>query len=497
MANYTLRLDFNANASGDNVSNLPSLQSKSGLGNPPVSVYINIPDVTPSRDGYVFLGYALSQSGEVTKQPGSTFADTFTEESDTTRTYDLWCKWKLASYMVTYDANNGTGAPSAQAFNEGSSVTLSSVFPTRTGYQFLGWSTDPTATTPSYAAGSTQTFMGNVTLYAVWIRLTYMIVYDANGGASAPEAQVKTYGIDMTLTSAVPTRPGYAFSGWAHSNKAIEADYESGASYAENGNATLYAVWSIVTADHTLTYNANGGAGAPASETKTYSVIAPTSFTVSSVHPTRAGHVFKGWASASGSTTVEYSAGDTIPASTDKTLYAVWEIITYPVNYDANGGVGAPAAQTKTYGAPLTLSAMVPTRDGYEFHGWAESADAIEPEYQPGGTYTKNEAKTLYAVWAKKTYTVHFDAAGGSAAPADQTKIHGETMVLSSYIPRLQGYRFRGWGLAPGAQTIAYAAGDDYTANVNVTLYALWRRSMYAGVYVVQNKRAIPSDVYL
>jgi Listeria/Bacterioides repeat len=201
----------------------------------------------------------------------------------------------------------------------------------------------------------------------------------------------------------------------------------------------------MITADHTLTYNANGGSGAPDSETKTYSVTSPTFFTVSSTQPSRTGYTFMGWSSSAGGS-AEYSAGDTIPASADKTLYAVWQINTYPVNYNANGGVGAPAAQTKTYGVSLTLSSMQPTRDGYNFLGWAESASATEAEYEPGGSYTKNQAKTLYAVWQIRTYTVHFDAAGGSAAPADQTKVHGETLVLSSYIPRLQGYRFRGWG---------------------------------------------------
>lgn len=397
---------------------------------------------------------------------------------------------------VIYSANGGTGAPATQTYPVGASVTLSTVRPTRTGYNFLGWSQDSKAAAASYNPGGTYTFSGNVTLYAVWAKQTYTISFNANGGINPPSSQTKTYGVDLTLTSAQPTREGYAFLGWAKSNTANEPDYASGATYNENGNATLYAVWQVVVEDHTLSYDANGGIDAPASETKTFSVLAPTEFTVSEEQPTRAGHQFKGWSSAAGGT-VEYSGGEKIPASADKTLYAVWQIDTYAVTFNANGGINQPAAQTKTYNVDLTLTSAEPTRDGYIFQGWAESSDATEIDYAPGGTFTKNQAQTLYAVWKIKTYTVQYDAAGGSAAPADQTKVHGETLVLSSYIPRLKGYRFRGWGLAPNAQTIAYAPGDDYTANANVMLYALWRRSMYAGVYVVRDGRAIPSGVYV
>ena len=71
---------------------------------------------------------------------------------------------------------------------------------------------------------------------------------------------------------------------------------------------------------------------------------------------------------------------------------------TYTVSYNANGGSGAPASQTKTYGVNLTLSSTVPTRAGYAFKGWATSSTGAVA-YQAGGTYSANSAVTLYAVW--------------------------------------------------------------------------------------------------
>lgn len=72
---------------------------------------------------------------------------------------------------------------------------------------------------------------------------------------------------------------------------------------------------------------------------------------------------------------------------------------TYAVGYNANGGTGAPAAQTKTHGQALTLRSTRPTRTNHKFLGWATSAGATAATYQPGGSYGANAAATLYAVW--------------------------------------------------------------------------------------------------
>jgi len=82
------------------------------------------------------------------------------------------------------------------------------------------------------------------------------------------------------------------------------------------------------------------------------------------------------------------------------------EIIGCNVSYDANGGSGAPGVQLKWYDQPLTLSSTIPTRDGWTFMGWAESADATEAVYPAGGSYDVNTTTntTLYAVWQPASY---------------------------------------------------------------------------------------------
>lgn len=148
---------------------------------------------------------------------------------------------------------------------------------------------------------------------------------------------------------------------------------------------------------------------------------------------------------------------------------------SYAIKYNANGGGGAPGNQTKWKDQTLKLSTTKPTRTGYSFLGWSTSSSATSATYSAGGSYTSNAAATLYAVWKANTYTVKYNANGGSGAPGNQTKTYGKTLTLSSTKPTRTNYTFKGWGTSASATTVAYAAGGSYTANAAVTLYAVWQ----------------------
>lgn len=146
---------------------------------------------------------------------------------------------------------------------------------------------------------------------------------------------------------------------------------------------------------------------------------------------------------------------------------------SYAVKYNANGGSGAPSSQTKWKDQALTLSTAKPTRTGYTFKGWATSASG-SVAYAAGASYTANAAVTLYAVWQANTYTVAYNANGGTGAPGNQTKTYGKALTLSSTKPTRTNYTFKGWATSASATSAAYAAGASYTANAAVTLYAVW-----------------------
>ena len=128
--------------------------------------------------------------------------------------------------------------------------------------------------------------------------------------------------------------------------------------------------------------------------------------------PTRNGYSFAGWADKANAAAAKYFGGDQITLTKDnptKTIYAVWMPV-FELRYDANGGTGAPASQTHTALAPtankvtFTVPDQAPTKADYTFKGWADSADATEAKYRPGGTIDvqhKDSPKTVYAVWEK------------------------------------------------------------------------------------------------
>ena len=78
------------------------------------------------------------------------------------------CVFAYEAFDVTYDANGGSGAPSAQLKRKDTDLTLSTAVPTRTGYTFAGWNTAADGSGTSYAAGATYTADADVTLYAQW-----------------------------------------------------------------------------------------------------------------------------------------------------------------------------------------------------------------------------------------------------------------------------------------------------------------------------------------
>ena len=75
----------------------------------------------------------------------------------------------------------------------------------------------------------------------------------------------------------------------------------------------------------TLTYDANGGTGAPGPETQKVEIGKSATFTVSTTEPTRENYTFKGWSTNKNATTAEFIGGNSITISQNTTLYAVWE----------------------------------------------------------------------------------------------------------------------------------------------------------------------------
>lgn len=176
----------------------------------------------------------------------------------------------------------------------------------------------------------------------------------------------------------------------------------------EQQDYTNVSTLETPTVTHTLFYLANGGSGAPSSQTVT--VVAwddPHLFTVSYTEPTRSGYRFLGWSTSSSATSASYEGGDGIYVSEQKTLYAVWEQepSTFYLVFDANGGSGAPSTRSaSSYDSYYTFylsnySLSTPTRSGYVFKGWGTSASSTTTATSFTAYASNGYSVTAYAIW--------------------------------------------------------------------------------------------------
>ena len=237
--------------------------------------------------------------------------------------------------------------------------------PTKTGYTFTGWYTDPDCTKPY----TEDKVIGDITLYAGFRANTYTIVFNANTGSGSMSNQSMTYDTAANLTANAFTKTGYTFKGWANSAGGSIA-YTNGQSVknlsAEQGaTVNLYAVWEANT--YTITFNANGGTGSMSNQSMTYDqskALTANAFT-------RKNHEFKGWATSAGGEVV-YTNSQSVSNLTatnggNVNLYAVWELISYNVSFSVDGQI------TSTIEVPKETAATLPeepSKEGYNFIGW-------------------------------------------------------------------------------------------------------------------------------
>lgn len=159
-------------------------------------------------------------------------------------------------------------------------------------------------------------------------KVTCSITYNANGGENAPAKQTYTYATSgtTTLSSKIPTAKSiYKFLGWSLDSNTAVAKYSAGQRWNLNnkGNYILFAVWQGPL--RSITFNANGGSGAPAKVT--WYQRPSGNFKLPATLPVRSGYKFLGWSTNKADTQGRYAAGSSwgVHNSGDYTLYAIWK----------------------------------------------------------------------------------------------------------------------------------------------------------------------------
>ena len=197
------------------------------------------------------------------------------------------------------------------------------------------------------------------------------------------------------------------------------------------------------------------------------------------------GFTFTGWTCAQTS----YDGGETITYTTAGSLTCVadWQPNTYTVSFDNNGADinGQTTAVTATYNDAMpAISTTAPKRDGYIFQGWYDNANYASGTqyYTAAGTsarvFDKTVNTTLYAGWKPITYTIAFDANGGSGTMASITMTYNVEKTLTKNAFTRTNYKFAGWATTSTGMAMysdgATVSNLTTTDGATVTLYADW-----------------------
>ena len=287
----------------------------------------------------------------------------------------------------------------------------------------------------------------------------YTVTFNSNEGTSV-ESQNVNAGEKLTEPTPAPTKEGFTFDGW-YEDSTFSNKFDFNTPITDS--MTLYAKWTEN--KYTLTFDANGGSGtmAPIANLTGEYTLPANEFIAPS------GKQFKGW-----SLTADGAIVTKVDMTENRTVYAIWEpipVTTYTVSFNANGGSGTMADVTG-----VTSSYTLPANGftapaGQQFKGWATSASGA---VITGTSITVSADTTLYAIWEPipvTTYTVSFNANGGSGTMADVTGVTSSYTLPANGFTAPAGQQFKGWATSASGAVIT---GTSITVSADITLYAIW-----------------------
>lgn len=381
---------------------------------------------------------------------------------------------------VYLDYNGATGniGNSKVVLSTGEYFTLPR--PTKEGYTFIGWFTHriggAKVTTAESTSLTTFSSTSKTTYYARFIPNVNTIVFDKNGGSGIMQVQSADTDSTVTLKTNEFVKDGYTFAGWGTTKYSV--DYSDGASY-RMGTAPSYTLYAIWTANqNVLAFDANGGEGTM----ENMLVYTDATATLSENQFSKKGYRFIGWGkTATGNVEYNDKASYTMGTLPSYTLYATWEIETYTITYELNGGT----ANNKTSYTILTdtFSIENPDRTGYDFTGWT-GTDLSDTTMTLSVVKGSTGNKTFTANWLGHQNTLSFNANGGEGEMNDSIVRSGESIVLPQNTFTRRGYDFAGWSTTANGEPV-YIDKATYEMGISPenTLYAVWNIITYTLTY--------------
>ena len=452
------------------------------------STYGTLP--TPTRTGYTFNGWFTAQT-DGSKVESSTTVKTASNHT-------IYAHWTANKYSLDIEPNGGTynGSSNKQTITQDYNSSYTFKTPSRTGYTFNGWSIGRNLINES------TSFNGSSTV--IKLGRTYMYtdqIYVSVRASMTSWAEYKTG--NMRLVSC--TEGG----GWNFepNGEYIQfACYDSGVGYKVAKSNIKWA--DLASGYHTFAGSFDG------SYARVYvdGILVGTSeeYTSGKIGYHASNGIFVGAEAGSNTTTpvdgyfkgtIDYvtivnSATLTKPSSFTFPAYnsaatAQWTANKYHVTYSPNGGTGNNYVVEVTYGQPFvcldnTDSHIGFTKKGHSFSHWIGD-DGSNWNGWVGRAWTWAYAYDviMYAQWSPNTYTVKYNANGGSGTMSNTTVKFGENITISENTYTRVGYTFAGWrekysdGMRDNGWTgwsgpWQWDDGDYSITNRTLTLYASW-----------------------
>ena len=290
--------------------------------------------------------------------------------------------------------------------------------------------------------------------------------FDRTPSTNVPHDYEFQLGDKLYLLVFLDIADGYTFA----NSLTITADLEYTAAYRMPTTNTIYLEYTVteeMPTTYTVSFDANDGTGTMTAATGISGdyVLPVCGFTAPN------GKQFKAW-SVGG---VEKAVGSTINVTANTTVTAIWEAIEYNVSVTggtASVGAGTPITKA-TMGTTVTLTAGA-APSGQMFDKWVVNGVVVDDAnsatttfVMPAGNVT---AKATYKNIPVVTYTVSFDANGGTGSMADATGVSGDYVLPVCGFTAPNGKQFKAWSVGG----VEKAAGDTITVNANTTVTAIW-----------------------
>ena len=198
------------------------------------------------RTGYVFIGWSRQRNSAVAYANQAAVRNLAKPGKKIT----LYAQWARSTYRVAFYANGGSGTMPPQTIAYGKATPLAGHKFTRSGYGFQGWARTPEGAVVYKNVQAVKNLVrdgSTIKLYAKWVKSTYRVAFNANGGVGTMAMQTILRDVTTNLRPNCFSRQGFTFTGWSTSATGA-AVYRNGQAVrnlaATGATATLFAVWA-------------------------------------------------------------------------------------------------------------------------------------------------------------------------------------------------------------------------------------------------------------